>query len=133
MLHSLKNPDVGIFLFRLAAGGLMVFHGVQTLSSGPETWLYLGGTMKHLGIHFGHVFWGLMAAITQAFGGLCFVLGLFFRTACLFLAFTMLMAIIYHFMQGDSIAKDGGQALLYFFTFAAFIFVGPGQLSVCKD
>jgi putative oxidoreductase len=115
------------------AGGLMVSHGVQGLMGGEETWSYLGQVMMHLGIGFGLPMWGLMAVIVQSFGGLFFLLGLFFRTACAFLACIMAMAVVYHIMKGDCMMREGGQALLYLFTFLAFLFIGPGAISVCKE
>ncbi len=111
----------------------MLTHGVQGLMGGEATWGYLGQVMANIGITFALPMWGLLAVISQAFGGLCFLLGLFFRSACVFLAATMGMAIVYHINKGESLTQEGGQALLYFCTFIAFIFIGPGAISVCKD
>jgi putative oxidoreductase len=74
-----------------------------------------------------------MAVITQAFGGLCFLLGLFFRWACFALALTMAVAILYHWKKGDSLIMEGGQAVLFFSVFIAFMFIGAGKISICKD
>lgn len=136
MFHTpsfLKHPDIGVFLFRLVAGGLMLTHGVQGFQAGEATWSFLGQSMTNVGIHFALPLWGLMAVIVQAFGGLCFLLGLFFRFACLALMVTMGMALLYHIKKGDSLIMEGGQALLFCATFFTFMFIGPGRISVCKE
>lgn len=131
--HFFKKPDVGIFLFRLMGGILMIIFGVKNLMGGPSNWAYLGKVMDHLGIHFGYTFWGMMAGVIQAAGGLCFLLGLFFRLACLAIAFVMAMAVLFHLAQGEDILKQGALALLSFFIFFSYLFIGPGSLSVMKD
>ncbi len=131
--HFLKKPDVGIFIFRLLAGILITIYGVRNLMAGSSNWAHLGGVMDHVGIHFAYVFWGFAAACAQALGGLCFLLGLFFRPACFFLALTMGMAVLFHWMKGDDMLSQGGSSLMCFFVFLSYLFIGPGSLSVMKD
>ncbi len=127
-----RKPNFGILLFRFVVGGLIFYHGVQHLLEGKETWIFLGQTMTYLGIDFALPMWGLLAALTESLGGLCFILGIFFRPACFFLAFTMAMALVYHATHEQSLIKEGGQALLFFTSFLSFLFIGSGRMSICR-
>lgn len=133
MKQFFKKPDFGIFIFRLVAGGLMLTHGIEGLMKGPDNWNYLGQIMTQVGIHFGFTFWGMFAVAIQAIGGLCFILGLFFRPACALLVSVMAMAVFYHVQKGDSLIGAGGQSVLYTATFLAFLFIGAGSVSLQKD
>ena len=97
--------------------------------AGPETWAGLGGAMGLFGVRFAPEFWGLCAALAESAGGLCFVLGLFFRPACLALAFTMAVAFNMHFGKGDPF-KVYSHALEAGFVFAGMFLVGAGRYSL---
>jgi putative oxidoreductase len=58
--------------------------------------------MKHLGIRFAPLFWGICAMLSELLGGISLTLGLATRLATPFMAFTMFVAIIYHLKKGDS-------------------------------
>lgn len=89
-------------VIRIGTGILFIGHGFLKLKGGYNEWLWAGQQMAHLGITFAPVFWGLCAMMAELGGGICLVLGLWTRIAAAFLAFTMLVAVIYHINKGDS-------------------------------
>ena len=94
--RNLRN--IGLLALRLGIGGMFVFwHGWDKISHGTAKWEEVSGAMAFLGVTFYPVFWGLVASLTEFVGGLCIMLGLFFRPACAFLAFTMIVAVNLHY------------------------------------
>lgn len=126
-----KYTSVGLLIIRLGIGAMMIVHGYPKLIGGPEKWSAIGGTMSNIGITQFPVFWGFMAAVTEAFGGLLLILGLAFRPACLFLLFTMIMAAVTHIVGGDGIAGASHPIELASLFLGLFI-IGPGKYSVDK-
>jgi putative oxidoreductase len=110
-------------------GVMFVFYGAPKLFGGIQVWGQLGQAMGSIGISFAPAFWGFMASISMFFGGICLFLGLFFRPACMLLAFTMFVAASMHFKKGDGLSvaahaiEDGA-------VFLGLIFVGPGKYSL---
>ncbi|MDX1547086.1 MAG: DoxX family protein [Rhodothermales bacterium] len=122
--------DLGLLVLRLGVGAAYVLiHGRPKLFAGPERWERLGGAMSTFGIEFWPTFWGFVAAFAEFFGGLCVVLGLFFRPACLLLFLTMFVATSRHLAGGDG---WGGSAhsLKMLFVFAGLTGIGPGRYSL---
>ncbi len=121
-----RYKDLGLLLLRVGLGIAFLFHGVPKIMSGPEKWKALGGAMGMLGITFVPVFWGFMAALSEAAGGALLILGLFFRPACILLACTMAVALTMHIGKGDPFAvyshslEDG-------IVFLSLILIGPGK------
>src|SRR5687768_15798784 len=97
----LKNlgvyKDFGLLVMRIGVGAMMIVHGYPKVLGGPDYWEKVGVNMRNIGVDFLPVFWGAMAAGTEAFGGLLLILGYFFRPTCLLLVFTMIVAAISHF------------------------------------
>jgi putative oxidoreductase len=88
--------------------------------------------MKNLGIDFFPTFWGLMAASTEAIGGLLLIIGLFFRPACFFLLFTMGVAASSYFFTGGTL-KDAAHPIEIGFSFLGMFILGPGKYSIDKS
>jgi putative oxidoreductase len=126
-----KYKDFGLLLMRAGMGVLFMFYGYPKLLGGPAMWTQIGGSMKNIGVDFYPVFWGLMAAITETFGGFLLILGLAFRPVNLLLAFTMFIAALYHYKAGDGF-QGYSHALEAGIVFLALIFIGPGKYSVDK-
>lgn len=121
--------DIGLLILRVALGVSMMFHGIPKIMGGSETWEYIGSTMSNFGVNFGHEFWGLLAALTEAVGGLFFALGFLFRPVSVLLFVTMVVALITHLSMGDSFLVYG-HALDLLIVFFATIFMGAGKYSL---
>ena len=124
-----RYREEGLLLLRLGWGAMFLFHGWPLLLGGPARWAGLGRAMGALGIAALPKVWGLAAALCECVGGLCLVLGLFFRPACLALAVTMAVAVHWHFARGDGLA-GAAHALEAGILFLALLLIGPGRYSL---
>jgi len=127
-----RYRDSGLLIMRIFLGlSFMFLHGFPKLAGGPEMWEAVGGAMANVGITFYPAFWGFMAGIAEGVGGLLLLMGMLFRPATIFLAFTMLIAGVNHLAAGDGLAGSS-HPLELMFVFIALIFIGPGKYSVDK-
>ena len=132
ILDSLgKYRNTGLLIVRIGLGTMFMLHGYPKLLGGPEQWEALGGAMKNLGITFAPVVWGLLAGITETFGGFLILLGLAFRPVCMLLTFNLLVAAIMYLKSGEDF-MSASQAIETGFMFLALIFIGAGKYSVDK-
>ncbi len=122
-----RYRDFGLLVLRLGVGVMFLFHGWPKLMGGPVKWEALGTAMGYLGVHVIPVFWGLMAALSEFFGGVCLILGVVFRPACLLLLGTMAVAATMHLQRGDGL-QVASHAIELGFVFFGLLFVGPGRL-----
>ena len=120
---------VGWAILRLGIGITIFLHGLPKIIGGQEVWTMVGSNMAIFGIAFAPAFWGLLAAITEAVGGLLFALGLFFRPVAVLLTGTMVVALATHLAAGDQFMQYG-HALDLLIIFAASILIGPGRISL---
>lgn len=126
-----RFKNTGLLLLRIGLGIMFVMHGYPKLLGGPERWEGVGGAMGHVGVSFLPVVWGLAAALAETAGGLCILLGLFFRPAAIALAFTMLIASLSHLGRGDGL-MGASHAIEMGVVFLGLAFIGPGKYSVDK-
>lgn len=126
-----KYRNTGLLIIRIGLGIMFMLHGYPKLLGGPEQWESLGGAMKHLGISFAPAVWGLMAGLTETFGGFLILLGLAFRPVCMLLTFNLLVAALMHLKSGEDF-MSASQAIETGFMFLGLIFIGPGKYSVDK-
>lgn len=127
-----KYKDFGLLITRIGLGlSFILLHGYPKLSGGPETWAAVGSAMNNVGVDFYPAVWGFLAGFTEAVGGLLLLLGLFYRPACLFLAFTMLVAGMNHLAMGDG-PTGAAHAFELLVVFIGLMFLGPGKYSVDK-
>ena len=124
-----KYREAGFIILRLGIGGMFILHGYGMLKMGSLGWEKIGGSLSYFGINFGHQFFGLLASLSEFLGGICLILGLFFRPACCFLFITMVVATSFHFHHGDGL-QGASHALELGILFLSLIFIGPGQLSL---
>lgn len=123
-----KYRDVGLLIVRLGFGfGFVFYHGWGKLVGGPERWVQVGGAMEHLGIGFGHGFFGFMASFSESVGGLLIGLGLLFRPACVLLVITMFVATASHYATGRG---NPGHSAKNMLLFAGLLLIGPGKYSL---
>ncbi|HNW90653.1 MAG TPA: DoxX family protein [Bacteroidales bacterium] len=128
-IFTSSATDIGLLILRIGIGIMFILHGLPKLSGGTETWNFLGSQMSVVGITFAPVFWGFMAALSESLGGLLLLLGLFTRPAALLMLFTMLIATLMHFTNGDGI-KGASHAMEMGIVFLSVIFTGAGHYSL---
>jgi putative oxidoreductase len=130
MSSANKLAHIGLLVVRIGIGAsFLLVHGVPKVIGGPDKWEQLGGAMGALGISFAPTFWGFMAAITEALGGLLLILGLGTRYASIFLAFVMVVAAAMHLGAGDGVA-GASHAIELGIVFIGLILIGSGRYSV---
>ncbi len=130
ILSSLERyRDFGLLLLRLGLGAMFVWHGAPKLTGGFETWTLLGGAMANFGITAVPPLWGFLAAVSELGGGVCLILGIAMRPACVFLLATMIVAATHHLAKGDGLA-GASHAIEVGIVFLALIIVGPGRYSI---
>lgn len=126
-----KYRDFGLLVLRIGLGSMFLWHGGPKLLGGPATWEKVGSAMSYVGVHALPVFWGFIAAVSEFLGGICLILGLFFRPACVFLLITMSVAVSMHFGKGEGL-KGASHALENGIVFLSLIFIGSGKYSIDK-
>lgn len=127
------NKDVlinsGLLVLRVGIGIIFIFHGLPKLMGGVETWTQLGSTMSMVGITFAPTFWGFMAAVAEAIGGVFIILGLLHRPVALMLVGTMIVAVVMHVTADDPFGIYSN-ALKGLVVFIALVLTGPGKYSL---
>lgn len=126
-----KYKNTGLLIIRVGLGIMFIFHGYPKLLGGPGQWTAVGDAMKYTGITFFPVGWGLLAAVTETFGGFLVLLGLAFRPATLLLAIAMIVAATMHLKSGDGL-NGASHAIEAAIVFIGLTFIGPGKYSVDK-
>lgn len=124
-----KYRECGLLVLRLGIGVMFLLHGWPKLTGGPEKWEKVGMAMQYASVHAMPTLWGLGAALSEFGGGLCLILGLFFRPACLMLAITMGVAANMHLGRGEGLMA-ASHAIELGILFFSLLFVGPGRYSV---
>ncbi len=124
-----KYKDFGLLFLRIGIGGMFIFHGAPKMFGGPEGWERMGASMAIVGIKFVPAFWGFMASFSEFIGGICIILGLFFRPACILLTITMTIAASGHLSRGDGL-RGAAHAIENGIVFLSLIFIGPGKYSL---
>jgi putative oxidoreductase len=128
------SMDFGLLLLRIGIGlSMLLFHGYDKISGGPERWEAVGGNMTVLGIAFIPVFWGFMAAFAEFVCSILLILGPLFRLAALLLAFNMFVAMLVHLNMSPERAAAGwsgaSHAIELMTVYIALYFTGPGRFA----
>ena len=124
-----RYRDTGLLLIRIGLGVSFIVYGSGKFLAGRPVLSAVGSSMGILGVHLSPLVFGVLAASTELLGGLLLTIGLFFRPACLLLAWVMFMATLFHIHNGDGFAQFShpGQLL---FVFLGLLLVGPGAISI---
>lgn len=125
-----KYRNTGLLILRVGIGTMMIIHGFPKLAGGTAMWAGVGKSMGLIGINFFPIFWGFMAAATEAVGGLFLILGLLFRPANILLVFTMIIASLVHFATPKQGLNEASHAIELAIVFFSLIFIGPGKYSM---
>lgn len=127
-----RYQNFGLLIMRIGLGAMMILHGKDKLTGGPEVWTGLGLAMGKLHIHFWPAFWGFMCAITETIGGLFCMLGLWFRLVCLLLVINFIVAALSSYTTIYKIG-DIAHAVELASAFFGLMFIGAGAYSVDKS
>jgi putative oxidoreductase len=126
-----RHSETGHVILRVGLGFTSLFlRGISQLAGGPERWEDMGGAMAYLGITFAPVFWGLMASLAEAVGGLCLLIGLFVRPASAFLVFTMFVVCVQSFVNNGMLTAARAHPLELGIAYTALLFLGAGKFSL---
>lgn len=130
-LKKIRNhTDIGLLIIRLGVGIPFIYlHGWPKLMAGAERWAGLGERFAMVtGIELIPIFWGFMAAFSEFAGGVLLTIGWLTRPACFFLFFTMVIATLWHIVDGSGYSHS----LKMIAVFAGLFFIGPGKYSIDK-
>jgi putative oxidoreductase len=126
-----RHAETGHVILRVGLGFTSLFlRGIWQLAGGPERWEQMGGAMAYLGITFAPVFWGLLASLAEAVGGLCLLIGLFVRPAAAFLILTMFVICVYVFATNGTLLMARAHGVELAIGYTALLFLGPGKFSL---
>ena len=123
------NTDYGILIIRLGIGSMFMLHGYPKMAGGPEIWKGIGESMANIHITFAPTFWGFMASFAELVGGFCLVIGFLFRPALAMLIFTMFIAFLMHYKNGDGF-NGYNHALECAIIFLGLFISGPGKYAL---
>lgn len=87
--HGL-NKSWGLLVLRLVAGLIFALHGYAKLTGNPSLEMF-AGMVGGLGFPF-PMFFAWVVALTEFFGGIALILGIFVRPASILLSIVMLVA-----------------------------------------
>lgn len=125
-----KYRDLGLLILRIGLGCMFLFHGFPIMFGGPEIWKEVGSLgMPDISSQSMSAVVGFIAAVAEFIGGICIILGLLFRPACLLLAITMSFAFAMHIRRGDTLG-GASHAIENGIVFLSLIFIGPGKYSI---
>lgn len=126
-----RYQQTALLILRVGLGAMMIWHGYPKLTGGPDKWASIGKAMHHLGLHDFPTFWGFMAAVAEAIGGLCLIIGFAFRPACLLLLITMIVAALKHLGSGPF--SGATHAIELAVVFLGMFISGPGKYAFDKN
>lgn len=124
----MRSDDLGKLLLRLLLGGLLIFHGVAKLISGPAG---IKGMVAAAGFP---AELGYLVYLGEFVAPLFLIIGLFTRPAALVIAINMVVAVLLaHTTQLFTLnPKTGAWALelqaFFLFTALAIALLGPGGI-----
>ena len=121
--------NVGLLIIRIGLGIMFILHGFPKMFGGPDTWVEVGSAMQYLGIDFAPMFFGFMAGVTEFFGGIFLLCGLFFMPSVIFLFIVMLVATVQHIGAGDGFVSYSHSIEMAIVMFG-LLFIGPGKYSL---
>lgn len=132
-----RKPELGLLIIRCGVGVLLALYGFRKFSAGEPVFRAVGSAMNSLGFNIASdslfaLFFGIMAASAELFGGVLITVGFLFRPAVALALFTMIVAVMSK-LAVDGGLSDFGHPLLYVLVLAGLLFTGPGRISIQKD
>lgn len=128
-----KFDFIGLLLLRIGCGVTIGFYGLPNFMGGPDVWKEIGRTIQilnptNLNPNI-YLVLGLISAMTQVFGGLALVIGLFTRVSALLITIVISFAITAMIQESEVLLHVIIAGQLAFATLS-LAFVGPGRLSL---
>ena len=123
----INSLDWSILILRTIPSFYMFYyHGMKKISS-TSSWEWLGkAAMSTIGIEFGFVYFGFLAALSEGILVWFIFFGFLTRLSSLFLISTMFFASAYHLADGESAES----ALIYLTIYLVIFILGPGRFSL---
>ncbi len=121
--------NIGLLIIRIGLGIMFILHGYPKMFGGPEMWVEVGSAMQFLGMDFAPMFFGFMAGVTEFFGGIFLLFGLFFTPSLIFLFLVMVVATIKNIGAAEGFAYYS-HSIEMAIVFAGLLFIGPGKYSL---
>lgn len=134
MLRSQRKRqlrNIGLLLLRMGLGIMFMLHGYPKVFGGPEMWSEVGASLQSIGIDAAPMFFGFMAGITEFFGGLFLLLGLFFMPSVVSLLIVMLVVTAIHLGAGDPFSIYSHSIELAI-VLISLLFLGSGKYNLDK-
>ena len=104
LMHtSIQLQHIGFTLLRISFGIMFLVFGYKKINSGATNLTQLGSAISYFGINYGYLLWGYLAAFTEFFGGIAYILGLWTRIISLPIIWLLIVAIQFHLQQNDPI------------------------------
>ncbi len=126
LLYSENRISQGLLALRVGIGIAFMVHGFPKIFMGGAA--YLAGAMTKAGIP-GGLMGAYMAGAAEFFGGIALIFGFLFIPTTIIMAFTMLVALLFHLGFGDPFVKYS-HALESLILFIALAISGPGRYSL---
>ncbi|SVA79924.1 uncharacterized protein METZ01_LOCUS132778 [marine metagenome] len=123
-----NSSDIGILILRVFSGATMFMnHGINKISAGTIKWERVGSALTDLiGFESLKIFFGFMASFAESIGAIFIMIGFLTRFSSSLLFFTMLVASLKHYLEGDFSELAFIYALICF----TLIISGSGHYSV---
>ncbi|MGA1205441.1 MAG: DoxX family protein [Opitutales bacterium] len=133
-----RHPDAGLLIIRVAVGIIMLVSGYKKLVAGAPVLHKIGANIKYLGLDVGTdnmstLFFGVLAAVVEALGGLLLMVGFFYRTSAFMMMMVMLVATLTKIDNSGGNLSKFGYPMLVCLVLLGLLFTGPGRLSLQKD
>ncbi len=126
-MQSLKqhfhSPRLGLFIIRLVAGSIFIYHGVSKLSDMHGTVAFFAS------LGFG-AFLAWVVALVELIGGISLILGIFTKVFGALLSVVMLVAILKVTRHMGFASSEG--ALMLLAASVSVLFSGCGRYSACR-
>ena len=126
LFYSEDQIALALLIVRIGIGIAFMVHGFPKLFMGGAVGLSKG--LAAAGIP-GGVGAAYLAALAEFLGGMTLIAGVLFRPTTVVLAFTMLVALIFHLNHGDKFVTYS-HALESGILFVSLTIAGPGKFSV---
>lgn len=101
------SNECGHTIIRIGIGIVFMIFGYSKLVSGSAHVTEIGSAVSLLGITYFYMWWGYLAALTEFFGGIAYIIGFGTRIVSLPLIGLLIVAMRFHFSRGDAFTTWG--------------------------